>query len=49
MPIDAVFADERGEIRPRVGRIYPLAEIGRAQEDFLSKRIEGKLVLVIPD
>jgi NADPH:quinone reductase-like Zn-dependent oxidoreductase len=40
---------ERGEIRPRVGRVYPLAHIGRAQEDFLTKRISGKLVLTIPD
>jgi NADPH:quinone reductase-like Zn-dependent oxidoreductase len=40
---------ERGEIRPRIGRTYPLAEIGRAQEDFLTKTISGKLVLVIPD
>jgi NADPH:quinone reductase-like Zn-dependent oxidoreductase len=39
---------ERGEIRPHIGRTYPLAEIGRAQEDFLTKRISGKLVLVIP-
>lgn len=40
---------ERGEIRPRIGRTYPLAEIGQAQEDFLAKTISGKLVLVIPD
>lgn len=50
---DTVFENlvayiERGEIRPNVGKTYPLAEIGRAQEDFLSKRIGGKLVLVIP-
>lgn len=40
---------ERGEIRPRIGRTYPLADIGRAQEDFLTKSISGKLVLVMPD
>ena len=40
---------ERGEIRPRIGRTYPLADIGRAQEDFLAKAITGKLVLVIPE
>ncbi len=40
---------ERGEIRPRIGRTYPLSEIGRAQEDFLTKTISGKLVLVIPE
>jgi NADPH:quinone reductase-like Zn-dependent oxidoreductase len=40
---------ERGEIRPRVGRTYPLEDIGRAQDDFLAKTITGKLVLVLPD
>lgn len=40
---------ERGEIRPHVGRTYPLAEIAQAQQDFLSKTIGGKLVLVIPE
>lgn len=40
---------ERGEIRPRIGRVYPLADIGRAQDDFVSKAISGKLVLQIPD
>jgi NADPH:quinone reductase-like Zn-dependent oxidoreductase len=40
---------ERGEIKPRIGRTYALADIGRAQEDFLAKSITGKLVLVIPD
>lgn len=48
---DAVFSDlvghvERGEVRPVVSRTYPLAEIARAQQDFLSKRYLGKLVLV---
>ncbi|MEY9722956.1 NADPH:quinone reductase-like Zn-dependent oxidoreductase [Sinorhizobium fredii] len=50
---DAVFENlvsyiERGEIRPVVGKTYPLKSIVEAQQDFLSKRIGGKLVLVIP-
>lgn len=39
---------ERGEIRPVVARTYPLREIVKAQEDFLSKRHAGKLVLIPP-
>ncbi|KAL5392354.1 hypothetical protein DPSP01_000866 [Paraphaeosphaeria sporulosa] len=39
---------ERGEIRPHVSRVYPLKEIGLAQEHFGSKRTSGKLVLEIP-
>lgn len=39
---------ERGEIKPNVGKIYPLEEIVEAQKDFLSKQTSGKLVLVIP-
>ena len=37
---------ERDEFRPVVSRVYPLAEIAAAQEDFLSKAHIGKLVLV---
>ncbi|NMG46123.1 zinc-binding dehydrogenase [Aromatoleum toluvorans] len=40
---------ERGEIRPNVGKTYPLERIVEAQQDFLSKSIGGKLVLVIPE
>ena len=39
---------ERGEIRPPVAATYPLAEIVRAQQDFLAKRHVGKLVLIPP-
>lgn len=39
---------ERGEIRPNVGKTYPLANIVEAQRDFLSKDIGGKLVLIPP-
>uniref|UniRef100_UPI000AEB8CF4 zinc-binding dehydrogenase n=1 Tax=Streptomyces acidiscabies TaxID=42234 RepID=UPI000AEB8CF4 len=48
---DAVFENlvgyvERGEVRPVVSRTYPLRDIARAQEEFLTKRHLGKLVLV---
>jgi len=39
---------ERGEIRPLVAKSYPLSDIVSAQEDFLSKKHTGKLVLVPP-
>ncbi|MET2831198.1 alcohol dehydrogenase family protein [Mesorhizobium shangrilense] len=39
---------ERGEIRPHVGKTYPLENIVEAQKDFLSKEISGKLVLITP-
>lgn len=50
---DEVFANlisyiEAGEIRPHVAEVFPLQEIGRAQEDFLGKRHTGKIVLGIP-
>lgn len=51
---DVVFENlvsyiERNEIRPFVGKTYPLDSIVQAQTDFLSKSIGGKLVLVIPE
>lgn len=50
---DVVFENlvdyvERGEIRPVVAKTYPLRDIVTAQEDFLSKRFAGKLVLIPP-
>ena len=50
---DEVFANlisyiEMGEIRPHVGKVYPLKEIREAQEHFGSKTTCGKLVLEIP-
>lgn len=39
---------ERGEVRPVVAKTYPLKDIAQAQEDFLSKKYIGKLVLVPP-
>lgn len=38
---------ERGEIEAVVARTYPLREIVRAQEDFMTKSFTGKLVLVV--
>lgn len=35
-----------GSVRPLVSATYPLRDIARAQEDFLSKRYPGKLVLI---
>ncbi|MEI9425569.1 alcohol dehydrogenase family protein [Mesorhizobium sp. Cs1299R1N1] len=40
---------ERNEVRPLLGKIYPLNEIAAAQQEFLTKTIGGKLVLVIPE
>ena len=40
---------ERGEIKPLVSASYPLADIVKAQEDFLAKTYVGKLVLVPPE
>lgn len=37
---------ERGEIRPALAKTYPLRDIVRAQEDFLTKAHTGKLVLI---
>jgi NADPH:quinone reductase-like Zn-dependent oxidoreductase len=50
---DAVFANligyiERNEIRPLVSKIYPLASLKQAQQDFLEKGFIGKLVLTPP-
>jgi len=50
---DTIFEDligyiEQNEIRPVVAKSYPLEEIVSAQEDFLSKKFMGKLVLVSP-
>ena len=37
-----------GDVRPLVSKTYPLSDIADAQEDFLSKRYPGKLVLIPP-
>lgn len=39
---------ERGEIVPLVSKTYPLEDIAAAQEEFLSKRQIGKIVLIPP-
>jgi NADPH:quinone reductase-like Zn-dependent oxidoreductase len=50
---DVVFENlvgyvERGEIHPHVAKTYPLKDIAKAQEDFISKRFAGKLVVIPP-
>jgi NADPH:quinone reductase-like Zn-dependent oxidoreductase len=40
---------ERNEIHPLVAKTYPLQDIKKAQEDFLSKKYTGKLVLIPPN
>lgn len=49
---DEVFSNlisyiERGEIKPHIGKVFPLKDIAKAQESFLSKTICGKIVLSI--
>ncbi|MEO1190935.1 MAG: alcohol dehydrogenase family protein [Pseudomonadota bacterium] len=39
---------ERGEIRPLVAKVYPLAQIAEAQEEFMQKTHFGNFVLVPP-
>ncbi len=38
-----------GSIRPLVSGVYPLEDIAKAQQDFLSKKFPGKLVLIPPN
>lgn len=38
---------EAGEVRPLLAQTYPLADIARAQRDFLKKQHTGKLVLLV--
>jgi len=50
---DSIFASvvryiENGEVRPVVGGTYPLKDIALAQQDFLTKRHTGNLVLLPP-
>jgi NADPH:quinone reductase-like Zn-dependent oxidoreductase len=37
---------ERGEIRPVLAGVHPLAAIVEAQQEFLAKRRLGKIILV---
>ncbi len=39
----------RGEIKPLVAKQYPLRDIAIAQEEFLSKKQVGKIVLIPPE
>lgn len=50
---DVVFENlvsyiDKGEIQPRVGKVYPLGNIVEAQMDFIAKKYPGQLVLEIP-
>jgi NADPH:quinone reductase-like Zn-dependent oxidoreductase len=45
---DLVGYIERGEIKPIVAKQYPLRDIAIAQEEFLSKKHVGKIVLIPP-
>ncbi len=45
---DLVGYIERGEIRPIVAKQFPLHDIVTAQEEFLSKKHVGKIVLIPP-
>jgi NADPH:quinone reductase-like Zn-dependent oxidoreductase len=40
---------ERSEIKPIVARQFPLRDIALAQEEFLSKKLVGKIVLIPPE
>lgn len=45
-PLEDLFARAaRGELRPRVGGTYPLADAARAHEDLEARRTTGKLTL----
>jgi NADPH2:quinone reductase len=35
----------RGELRPQLGRVYPLSEVRRAHEDLVGRTTTGKLIL----
>ena len=39
---------ERGEIRPLIAKQYPLRDIALAQEEFLTKKHLGKIMLIPP-
>jgi NADPH2:quinone reductase len=45
-PLADLFARAaRGEVRPRIGEVYPLSETRRAHEDLEGRRTTGKLTL----
>ena len=43
-----IEAVNRGQVRPLISKTYPMKRIAEAQEDFMSKRYAGKLVLIPP-
>lgn len=44
-----VMLINQGKIKPLVSATYPLQDIAKAQDDFMSKRLPGKLVLLPPE
>lgn len=38
-----------GRLKPLISKTYPLRDIAHAQEDFMSKTLPGKLVLIPPE
>jgi NADPH2:quinone reductase len=42
---DLLARAERGELRPRIGAVYPMSEIQRAHRDLEARRTTGKLTL----
>ncbi len=38
-----------GRLKPLISKTYPLRDIAQAQEDFMSKALPGKLVLIPPE
>ncbi len=46
--VELVKLINEGLIKPHISNTYPLREIATAQQDFLSKRYPGKLVLIPP-
>ena len=45
---DLISYIERGEIRPLVAKVFPLAQIVAAQKEFMEKTHIGNFVLVPP-
>jgi NADPH2:quinone reductase len=45
-PLEDLFGRvARGELKPQVGRTYPLSDVRQAHEDLQGRRTTGKLLL----
>jgi NADPH2:quinone reductase len=45
-PLEDLFERvARGELKPQVGKTYPLSEVRQAHEDLQGRRTTGKLLL----